>query len=106
VTHGAGGGIYTGATVNRNERFGNIEGCDCFIAGHTHKGAITKPAKIVIDTQRKRVSMKSYLVVSCVSWLNYGGYAAQKMLQPSQIAEPQKLTLVANKDVKKIITTW
>lgn len=36
VTHGAGGGIYTGATVNRNERFGNvIDGLDCLITGHT-----------------------------------------------------------------------
>ena len=107
VTHGAGGGIYTGATVNRNERFGNIiEGIDCFVAAHTHKGTITKPSKIVVDVSRKRVSMRSYVAVSCVSWLNYGGYPAQKLLLPAHVAEPQKLTLVANKDVKKIITTW
>ena len=107
VTHGAGGGIYTGATVNRNERFsGIIEGIDCFIAGHTHKGTITKPSKIVIDVPRKKVSMRSYVVVSCVSWLNYGGYAAQKLLPPAQVADPQKLTLVADRYNKKIITTW
>ena len=31
VTHGTGGGIYTGASVNRNERFGyTIDNLDCF----------------------------------------------------------------------------
>ena len=51
VTHGAGGGIYTGAAVNRNERFGNlIDGLDCLVAGHVHKAFITKPGKICIDS--------------------------------------------------------
>lgn len=107
VTHGTGGGIYTGASVNRNERFGNIiDGLDCLISAHVHKGTITKPAKIVIDTQNHCVSMKHYVVVSCVSWLNYGGYAAQKMLLPAQVSDPQKLTLSANRRNKKILTSW
>ena len=107
VTHGAGGGIYTGAAVNRNERFGNvIDGLDCLIAGHVHKGFITKPAKIVIDARNRMVTMKHYVVISCISWLNYGGYAARAMLLPSQVSDPQRLKLVADKNDKKIITTW
>lgn len=107
VTHGSGGGIYTGAAVNRNERFGNVvDGLDCFIAGHVHKGFVSKPVKIVIDVRNKRVSMKHYVVVSCVPWLAYGGYAARAMLLPAQTCDPQILHLVANKDGKKIITTW
>lgn len=83
VTHGTGGGIYTGAAVNRNERFGNVvEGLDCLIVGHAHKGTVSRPSKIVIDAQNNRISMKHYTVVSSVSWLNYGGYALQKMLLP------------------------
>ena len=94
VTHGAGGGIYTGAAVNRNERFGNVvEGLDCLIVGHTHKGTVSRPSKIVIDTQNNKVSMKHYTVVSSVSWLNYGGYALQKMLLPSDVAKPQQIIL-------------
>lgn len=94
VTHGAGGGIYTGAAVNRNERFGNIvEGLDCLIVGHTHKGTVSRPSKIVIDAQNNKVSMKHYTVVSSVSWLNYGGYALQKMLLPSDAAKPQQIIL-------------
>lgn len=94
VTHGAGGGIYTGATVNRNERWGNvIDGADCVIVGHTHKGTITRPSKIVIDPVRALVSVKSYLVISCESWQSYGSYAMQKMLLPTETGRPQILKL-------------
>ena len=107
ITHGAGSGIYTGASVNRDERWGNvIDGLDCLITGHVHKGFISKPAKIVIDGRNRRVSVKHYVVVSCVPWLNYGGYAARGMLLPAQVCDPQRLHLSANKDDKKITTTW
>lgn len=107
VTHGAGGGIYTGATVNRNERFGNvIEGLDCMIVGHTHKGTVSKPAKIVIDRKNNTVSMSHYTVISMVSWLNYGGYAMQKMLLPAHVADPQKLKLHMDKKHKRIEVMW
>lgn len=107
VTHGAGGGIYTGATVNRNERFGNvIEGLDCLIVGHTHKGTVTKPSKIVIDRKNNRVSMSHYTVVSMVSWMNYGGYALKKMLLPSHVAEPQRLNLSMDHHKKRIEVVW
>lgn len=107
VTHGAGGGIYTGATVNRNERFGNvIEGLDCLVVGHTHKGTITKPSKIVIDPHNNVVTMKHYTVISMVSWLNYGGYAMQKMLLPAHVADPQKLKLHMTKNNKRIEVIW
>jgi predicted phosphodiesterase len=68
VTHGSGGGIYTGATVNRNERWGNvIDGIDCVVVGHTHKGTVTRPSKLVFDPYNNKVSVKDYLVISCVA---------------------------------------
>lgn len=107
VTHGSGGGIYTGATVNRNERFGNvIEGLDCLIVGHTHKGTVSKPSKIVVDNRNEKISVKSYTVVSCVSWLNYGGYAMQKMLLPAEVNNPQKIIIGGTKDKKKLEIRW
>lgn len=107
VTHGAGGGIYTGATVNRNERFGNvIDGLDCLVVGHTHKGTISKPSKIVIDRKNNKVNMSHYTVVSMVSWLNYGGYALKKMLLPSHVADPQKLKLHMSQKNKRIEVIW
>ena len=107
VTHGSGGGIYTGAAVNKSERFGNlIEGVDCMVTGHVHKGFVSKPSDIVMDTRNDKVSMRHYVVISCVSWLNYGGYAARAMLLPAQVCDPQRLRLSAKRDYKKITTTW
>ena len=107
VTHGSGGGIYTGASVNRNERFGNvIDGLDCLVVGHSHKGFVTKPSKIIIDAGHGVVKMGHYTVVSCVSWLNYGGYAARKMLLPAQVCDPQMIHLSDYSHGKRITTTW
>lgn len=107
VTHGAGGGIYTGATVNRNERFGNvIDGLDCLVVGHTHKGTVTKPSKIVIDRKNDKVTMQHYTVISTVSWQNYGSYAMKKMLLPSHVAEPQRLNLGMAQNHKRIEVVW
>lgn len=103
VTHGGGGGIYTGAAVNRNERFGYVvDGMDCLIVGHTHKPFVTQPSKIKIDTHNNKISFKPFKVVSSTAWLNFGGYAAQKMLLPSSNC-PQTITLCGNR--KEILVT-
>ena len=106
VTHGTGGGIYTGASVNRNERFGyTIDNLDCLIVGHTHKGTVSKPLKIVIDARNNCVSFKEFTVISTQSWLSYGGYAMQKMLLPSSNANAdngQSLILLRNKKTIKV----
>lgn len=93
VTHGAGGGMLTGGAVNRGERFGYVlDGCDALIIGHTHKPYITQPAKLAIDARNNKVSIKPFKVICSTSWLDWGGYAAQKMLSPSSFA-PQVITL-------------
>lgn len=92
ITHGAGGGILTGSAVNRAERFGYVLDGDILIVGHTHKPFVTQSMKIKIDTHNNKVSFKPFKVVSTTSWLDYGGYAAQKMLPPTSIA-PQIIKL-------------
>ncbi len=107
VTHGHGGGYLTGSAVNKTERFGTIiEGVDCIVTAHVHKGFISRPSKIVVDPHNNFISMRPYTVISCVSWLNYGGYAARAMLNPAEVCNPQKLHLEARYDRKAIITTW
>jgi predicted phosphodiesterase len=104
VTHGSGGGM-TGAAVNRNERWGNvIDGVDCVIAGHTHKGAITRPAKIVIDEVNDLVTIKDYVVLSCVSWQAFGAYPLQQMMTPTTISRPQSIRLISRP--KEIELVW
>lgn len=84
VTHGSGGGILTGASVNKGERFGYvIDGMDALIVGHTHKPFSTQPGKIYIDKRNNQISVKPFKVICATSWLKYGGYAAQKMLLPA-----------------------
>ena len=105
VTHGAGGGIYTGATVNRNERWGNvIDGLDCLVVGHTHKGTVSRPSKIIFDPHNNQIRLKEYVVISCVAWQNYGSYALQKMLLPAMTGNPQVLHL-SDKE-KNIEVRW
>jgi predicted phosphodiesterase len=103
ITHGAGGGIYTGAAVNRNERFGYVvDGLDALIVGHTHKPFTTQPGKIKIDPHNNKVSIKPFKVISSTSWLNWGGYAATKMLQPTTHCLH---TLTLKGDHKEIVVT-
>jgi predicted phosphodiesterase len=84
VQHGSGGGIYTGASVNRNERFGYVvDGLDVLIVGHNHKPVVSRPQKIFIDKHNNKISFKPFTVVSSTSWLEYGSYALRKMLLPS-----------------------
>lgn len=84
VTHGAGGGALTSGAVLKGERFGYaIDGMDALIMGHTHKPFTTQPGKIVIDKMNNKVTVKPFKVINMTSWLEYGGYAAQKMLLPS-----------------------
>lgn len=101
LSHGAGGGMLTGSAVNRVERFGYaIDGVDLVVTGHTHKPFVTQPAKIKVDLLNNKVSVKPFKCVTATSWLNYGGYAAQKMLTPSSYA-PQVITLGGKcKDIK------
>lgn len=102
VLHGSGGGILTGGSVNRSERFGYVLDGDALILGHTHKPYTTQPGKIKIDPFNNKVSIQPFKVISATSWLEFGGYAAQKMLLPSSHCL-QTLTLRGNK--KEIIVT-
>lgn len=110
VTHGSGGGIYTGAAVNRNERFGMVlEGVDILAVGHTHKGTVSKPSKIVVDIRSNVVIQKSMTVISACSWLSYGGYAMRKMLLPSSAQDPdqpQTLLLGGTRSARFVKTVW
>lgn len=101
ITHGSGGGTQTGSAVNKNEKFGySFDGLDCIIVGHTHKPAITKPMKLVIDSKNDKISFKPFYHVIATSWLKYGGYALVGQLTPSSFME-QELTL--KKDTNKKI---
>lgn len=101
VTHGAGGGMLSGGVINRNERWGYaIDGADMIVVGHSHKPMLSQPAKLKIDPHNGKVTVKPFKVLVATSWLNYGGYAAQKMLLPASHAR-QIITLCGKrKDIR------
>ena len=95
VTHGNGGGIMSGGAVNRAERFAYaLDGIDALIVGHTHKPFTTQPGKLKVDPHNNIVSIKPFKILSCSSWLDYGGYAARANLLPTTHTT-QKLMLSA-----------
>lgn len=108
VTHGSAGGRLTGNPTNRAEEFARIvEGLDCLVVGHSHKGVVTRPQRLVVDPYNNVVTPRSYLVVSAESWMQYGGYAAQKMLQPAENSHPQRLRLLnVGTQHKRIELSW
>ena len=102
VTHGAGGGMLSGGVINRNERMGYaIDGIDAILVGHSHRPMISQPAKIVVDAHNNRVTLKPFKVIVASSWLEYGGYAAQKMLLPTSHAA-QIITLKGRKKEMRV----
>lgn len=101
VTHGSGGSSLTGTAINKNEKFGYvIEGIDCLITGHTHKPAITKPMKLMVDSKNNKISFKPFYQIIATSWLDYGGYALAQQLNPASFME-QEIKLTKEK-VKKL----
>lgn len=110
VTHGSGGGALSGGTINRNERMARaICGVDALIVGHAHNGIVSRPSQIVFDTHRERVYTRSIACVATTSWQRFGGYAAQKMLQPRQTAttdHPMLLRLSGRDNAKHVEVVW
>ena len=101
--HGSGGGSLTGASVNKNERMGMaIDNMDALIVGHSHRPAVTQPGKIFIDTRNNVVKIKPFKVITATSWLNWGGYSAQKQLTPTTHALQ---TLTLRGDHKEMVVT-
>lgn len=82
LIHGAGGGQYIGSSANRVQNYGNaIEGIDCIITGHTHKPVTFPVAKLLFHNET--VVRKQFVVAVASSFLDYGGYAAQKLMVPT-----------------------
>lgn len=106
LTHGAGGGALTGGSVNKTERFAlTLDGCDLLISGHVHKAILTAPAKIKIDAAHNRVYKAPMWNLITSSWLDYGGYAARKLLLPSSDVAQTALIAGNRKHIRIISET-
>ncbi len=102
VTHGAGGGKRPGSAVNNVELLGLGTDADIYIIGHVHKKLVYKSAIRKPDLRNNNILTEERLFVVSSSWLDFGGYGAQKMLTPGAKG-PVPITLYSGE--KKIEAT-
>ena len=110
ASHGAGGGMLTGSSVNHYERFASYwNGVDIFCFGHSHKPFVTKPNKIELDLAHDRVRKKSTVLMTVPSWLDYAGYSLRGLMSPVEDAKPDQpmgLVLSAKPTDREIKIVW
>ncbi len=91
-----------GASKSKDERWTySIDGCDCFISGHTHLGTHQPCGKIRMDLSHNKVKTVGYQHIVVLPFQRYGGYALRGKYIPNHIAQFQCVTFDgSNKRVK------
>ena len=103
VTHGANNGMLAGSGINSQERFlGGLDGIDILFTGHTHRPSVVPAVRAAIDTRNGVITYHKQYMVSTASWMDYGGYAARKMLKPLPAGEPPVVSLGGLPDKKRV----
>ena len=69
-----------------------VDGCDCFISGHTHLGTHQPLGKIRMDLTHEKVKMVGYQHIVVVPFQRYGGYAVRGKYMPNSIGQFQRIT--------------
>lgn len=82
-----------GSSKSKDERWTyGVDGCDCFISGHTHD-ALHKPlGKIRMDLTHNKVRMVGYQHVVVIPFQRYGGYAVRGKYMPNHLGQFQRIT--------------
>lgn len=82
-----------GSSKNKDEKWTyGVDGCDCFISGHTHD-ALHKPlGKIRIDLTHNKVKTVGYQHVVVQPFQSYGGYAVRGKYMPNHLGQFQRIT--------------
>lgn len=82
-----------GSSKNKDELWTySVDGCDCFISGHTHLGTHKPMGKIRMDLSHNKVNMVGYQNVVVLPFQSYGGYAIRKKYMPNHLGQFQCIT--------------
>lgn len=82
-----------GSSKNKDEKWTySIDGCDCFISGHTHLGTHQPLGKIRMDLTHNKVKTVGYQHVVVMPFQSYGGYAVRGKYMPTHIGQFQRIT--------------
>ena len=82
-----------GSSKNKDEKWTySVDGCDCFISGHTHLGTHQPMGKIKMDLTHNRVKTVGYQHIVVLPFQRYGGYAARGKYMPNHLGQFQCIT--------------
>lgn len=94
-----------GKSKTKDEKWNyGVDGCDCFISGHTHLGTHQPYGKIRMDLTHNAVRNVGYQHVVVLPFLKYGGYALSGKYMPSYIGQFQRITFFG--DSKRVGYTY
>lgn len=82
-----------GSSKNKDEKWTySVDGCDCFISGHTHLGTHQPLSKIRMDLTHNKVKTVPYQHIVVTPFQSYGGYAIRGKYMPSHVGQFQRVT--------------
>ena len=82
-----------GKSKNKDEQWTySVDGCDCFISGHTHLGTHQPLGKIRMDLSHNRVKTVGYQHIVVMPFQSYGGYAVRNKYMPNSLGQFQCVT--------------
>jgi predicted phosphodiesterase len=81
-----------GSNKNKDEKWTySVDGCDCFISGHTHETTHKPMGKIRMDLTHERVKTVGYQHIVVQPFQAYGGYAVRGKYMPNHLGQFQKV---------------
>ena len=82
-----------GSSKNKDEKWTySVDGCDCFISGHTHEANHKPMGKIRMDLTHNKVKTVGYQHIVVVPFQRYGGYAVRGKYMPNHLGQFQCVT--------------
>ena len=82
-----------GSSKNKDEKWTySVDGCDCFINGHTHEANHKPMGKIRMDLTHNKVKTVGYHNIVVVPFQRYGGYAIRGKYMPNHLGQFQCVT--------------
>ena len=82
-----------GSSKTKDEKWTyGVDGCDCFISGHTHLGTHQPLGKIRMDLIHNKVKTVGYQHIVVVPFQRYGGYAIRGKYMPNHLGQFQCIT--------------
>ena len=82
-----------GSSKSKDEKWTYaVDGCDCFISGHTHLGTHQPMGKIRMDLTHNKVKTVGYQHIVVMPFQRYGGYAVRGKYMPNHLGQFQRIT--------------